>query len=85
MAVTTRINDFPTWYGGPKPATLFGYPVPKNIRAVDHSFDVVREGVTIAWATYGDPQDKPWHHMEVSMPITEEQITALLVAMKLSC
>lgn len=85
MAVTTRINDFPTWYGGPKQATLFGYPIPRNVRAVDHAFDVARDGVTIAWATYGDPAEKPWHRMEMCMPITEEKITALLVAMKLSC
>lgn len=87
MAATTRINDFPTWYGGDhRKATLFGYPVPENIRAVDHTFDVLTDSVTIAWSTNTDLlHSKRWHHMDIEMPMTEEKITALIVAMKLSC
>jgi hypothetical protein len=86
VAVTTRINDFPTWYGVNPNATIFGYPVPNNIRAVDHSFDVAADSVTISWATdFDSNQATGWHRMEIDVPVTEEKITALLVAMKLSC
>jgi len=86
VAVTTQINDFPTWYGAGTKATLFGYPVPENIRAVDHTFDVITDSVTIAWSTNTDLlHSKRWHYMKIEMPMTEEKVTALLVAMKLSC
>lgn len=85
MAVTTRINEFPTWYGGGKKPSLFGYPVPENVKAVDHSFNVLNDNVIIAWATFDYQPDRPWHQMEMSMPVTEEKITALLIAMKLTC
>jgi hypothetical protein len=82
VAVTTRINEFPTWYGAGKNPKLFGYSLPPHIRAVDHSFNVASESVTIAWSI---DKDKPWHHMDVEMPMTEEKVIALIVAMKLSC
>ncbi len=85
MAVTTRINEFPTWNGYSNKPSLFGYPIPDNVKAVDHSYDVLTDGVRVAWATYTDPQEKLWHYMTLERPITEEQITALIVAMKLSC
>jgi hypothetical protein len=74
------------WYGAKPIGTVFGYPVPDNIRAVDHTFDVVADSVSIAWATeFNSNQATGWHRMDIEMPITEEKITALLVAMKLSC
>jgi hypothetical protein len=85
VAVTTQINDFPTWYGGSNKPNLFGYPVPYNVKAVDHSYDILTDSVLVAWATFTDPQDKPWYSMSLVRPITEEQILALIVAMKLSC
>ena len=93
MAVTTRINDYPAWYGGDShrvlgktKATVFGYPIPPNIQAVDHSFSVTDDSVKIAWTTEKFAMvERRWHYMEMCMPITEEKITALLVAMKLSC
>lgn len=86
MAVTTQINDFPTWYGAKSIGTLFGYPVPDNVRAVDHTFNVLLDTVTIAWSTNIDLlHSRRWHHMEIEMPMTHEKVTALLIAMKLSC
>lgn len=85
MAVTTLTNEFPTWNGYSNKPSLFGYPIPDNVKAVDHSYDVLTDGVRVAWATYTDPQGKLWHNMTLERPITEEQITALIVAMKLSC
>ena len=92
MAVITRINDYPSWYSGdpnivrkPK-ATVFGYPIPPNVLAVDHSFNIQDDSVKIAWTTEKfEMTERNWHYMEICMPVTEEKITALLVAMKLSC
>jgi hypothetical protein len=85
VAVTTLTNEFPTWNGYSNKPSLFGYPIPDNVKAVDHSYDVLTDCVRVAWATYSDPQVKLWHQMTLERPITEEQITALIVAMKLSC
>ena len=84
MAVTTLTNEFPTWYGYANKPSLFGYPIPDNVKAVDHAYDVLTDGVRVAWETYSAPKES-WHHMTLKRPITEEQITALIVAMKLSC
>jgi hypothetical protein len=86
VAATTQINDFPVWYGVKPIGTVFGYPVPDNVRAVDHTFNVVADSVSIAWATgITSHQSTNWHRMDIEMPMTEEKVTALLVAMKLSC
>jgi hypothetical protein len=84
VAVTTLTNNFPVWYGGGEKPTLFGYSVPNNVYAVDHSLDVMTNDVRVEWTTNPDFKN-PWHYMELKRPITEEQITALIVAMKLSC
>jgi hypothetical protein len=67
-------------------ATVFGYPIPENVRAVDHAFNVASGDVTIGWTTEKfSLHERTWHKMDISMPVTEEKILALLVAMKLSC
>lgn len=92
VAVTTRINDYPSWYGErPVPvsrskATVFGYPIPENVCAVDHSFSVADDSVRIGWTNEKFAMvERQWHYMEICMPVTEEKILALLVAMKLTC
>lgn len=61
--------------------TFFGYPVPPNVAAVEMSINPIDYGRNIRWVCHGSKQV---HSMDFEHA-TEENILAVLTAMRLSC
>lgn len=60
---------------------FYGYPVPENVTALIMSDDVNWDSRTIKWRVEGDPDIH-----EIDFPhVTEANILAVLVAMRLTC
>lgn len=60
---------------------FFGRPVPKQIISVHERYDPMWGGLTIMWIT----SDLGGHSMTMNNPIDNDQITAVLAAMRMSC
>jgi hypothetical protein len=60
---------------------FFGHPIPKQIVSVHDRYDPMCDGLTIMWVT----RDFGAHSMTMNNPIDNDQITAVLTAMRMSC
>lgn len=61
--------------------TLYGYPVPSNVTAVEMRYDVVHAMDVVRWRVKGSKEI-----FSMDMPVvTDETIMAVLAAMRLSC
>ena len=79
MAVTTVPSPFRHVDTGVY--SFFGYPVPPNISAAEAWDDLVNGKKVIRWRVKGDPTI-----YDIDFPhATEENILAVLAAMRLSC
>lgn len=79
MAVTTAANMF--GYIDANVFAFFGHVVPPNVQFVDWRDNTTESGKTIIWQVFGSNE-----RHEINFPhATEENIQAVLVAMRLSC
>jgi hypothetical protein len=63
--------------------TMFGYPVPPNVIAVDIRDDLMNDMKVVRWRVRSDISDEI-HTMDLPH-VTEENILAVLAAMRLTC
>lgn len=79
MAITTASNPFRHVDTGMY--SFFGFPVPPNIRHAEVWDDLLNSRRVVRWRVTGDPTiyDIDFEHA------TEENILAVLAAMRLSC
>jgi len=80
MAVTTEIDEI---VHRPTGNLFFGRPVPSIVTHVAMDYDVLNDCRIIRWRTSHNVND-PIYSMDFYEP-TEENIQAVLVAMRLSC
>jgi hypothetical protein len=81
MAINTvsspvRKVDTNTW-------TLYGYPVPPNVIAVEMRRDIMNDMDVVRWRVRSDISDEI-HSMDMPV-VTDETILAVLAAMRLTC
>lgn len=80
MAINTVSN--PLRYSSTGVATFFGYQLPENVYKAEFR-DNVFSGKEVVWVLREDPD---MHVHRIDFPhATEENILAVLVAMRLSC
>ena len=79
MAVTTVSNPIRLVDTGVY--SFFGYPLPKNISAATMQDDLLNNMKKVRWRVKGDPEI---HEMDFPHA-TEENILAIIAAMRLSC
>jgi len=79
MAATTAPNPFRQMDTGVY--SFFGYPVPANITNMSREHDLLNEGYVIRWKIKGSNEI-----FSMDFPhATEENILAVIAAMRLSC
>ena len=81
MAINTALNPFRHVDTGVH--TFFGYPVPSNVYKAELRGNVLSGSKEVVWVLRNDP-DMNLHRIDFPHA-TEENILAVIAAMRLSC
>lgn len=84
MATLTASNPLEMYEGQPHHgggSYILGHRIPDGVRFLQSGRDMLTDGYTVFWIN----EKKGVHNMTLQEPIDDDSITALIVAMRLSC
>ena len=81
LTVNPRLQGFNEITASGTLLYFYGHPVPDNVKAVTHWYDVESGGTWIGWVTKSGHKDK---HLIPEEGNTHENILALLVMMRMT-